>query len=166
MANPAPTHAFNRRGLMTLGAKQLSHACRTKKGLWLLFADVDGMKWINDTLGHETGDKALIEFTEVPTRTLRQSDIVARIGGDEFAALTLDATGDGVEAIVRRLHGNVDARNAQPGRAYLLSFSLGAAYFNPEKPCSLEDLLGEADRKMYEQKRGRQASGFVVRPLT
>jgi diguanylate cyclase (GGDEF)-like protein len=158
------TGALNRRGLMTFGARQLALAQRMKFGLWLLFADVDGMKHINDSLGHQVGDKALIETAETLKSSLRQTDVVARIGGDEFAAINVDATRDGIETIVRRLSANIEARNAQPGRAYRLSLSFGAAYFDPNEPCALEALLGEADRKMYEQKRGGPSSAFLVRP--
>ncbi|MBM4398032.1 MAG: GGDEF domain-containing protein [Deltaproteobacteria bacterium] len=155
------TQVFNRRGLMTLGAKQIAHARRTKRPLWLLFADVDGMKTINDELGHANGDSALQDFADVLVSTLRQSDIVARIGGDEFAALALDTNDDGVKVMTERIRTAIEARNDRSGRPYRLAYSLGVACFDPENPCTIEALMGLADRRIYAQKRDRRISGVI-----
>lgn len=158
------TKVFNRRGFLALGKKHMAYAKRNRRGFWLMFIDVDGMKWINDLHGHAAGDRALIEFAQVLSGTLRQTDLVARVGGDEFVALTLDATGDSIEAIEMRLRGKLDEINSQPERLYKLSCTIGTAYFEPDDTVTLEDLLARADKKMYERKRGRQSSLFVVRP--
>ncbi|MFA5354949.1 MAG: PAS domain S-box protein, partial [Thermodesulfovibrionales bacterium] len=86
------TGLSNRRGFMTLAAQQLNIADRLKQGLVLIYADIDRMKWINDTLGHNEGDQALRNVAAVLKNTLRASDIIARIGGDEFAGLALETS--------------------------------------------------------------------------
>ena len=86
------TGLHNRRGFLSLAEQQLKLSDRNKRGMQLYFADLDGLKWINDTLGHEEGDKALIEAATVFKETFRTSDIIARLGGDEYAALAIDIT--------------------------------------------------------------------------
>ncbi|NOZ01040.1 MAG: diguanylate cyclase [Deltaproteobacteria bacterium] len=157
------TGLFNRRGFMTLGRKRLKHADRNGNGLLVLFADVDGMKWINDNLGHHMGDKALEEFSQVLNKTMRISDVAARIGGDEFAVITLDTTS--AARVVDRIYKNIEARNAAAGREYLLSCCIGVTRYDPKRPCGIEELLKRADAKMYEQKQDREDSSFKAKPI-
>lgn len=159
------TGLFNRRGFMTLGQKRLNHANRSGRGLLVLFADVDGMKWINDNLGHHTGDRALKEFSQVLNRTVRRSDVAARIGGDEFAVITLDTNEGSAARVVDRIHVAIEACNAMPGREYLLSCCLGVARYDPRRPCPIKDLLKKADEKMYAQKQDREDSSFKAKPI-
>lgn len=159
------TGLFNRRGFMTLGKKRLKHSDRNGKGLLVLFADVDGMKWINDNLGHHVGDQTLEEFARVLNRTIRRSDVAARIGGDEFAVITLDNDEGSAARVVDRIHANIEACNAQPGREYLLSCCLGVTRYDPRKPCDIEELLRRADEKMYRQKQDREDSSFKAKPI-
>lgn len=147
------TGIYNRRGFLTLAQQQVKMANRMKVRLLLLFADLDGMKWINDNLGHHEGDRALIETAGVLKETFRESDIIARIGGDEFAVIAMEEseTNDGI--LVERLQENLDAHNASKDRAYKLSISAGIVHYDPESPCSIDELLDKADKLMYEQKR-------------
>lgn len=151
----ALTSINNRRSLMNLGEHRLRLSQRTGQGLTLLFVDVDEMKQINDTWGHQEGDRALNDAASIMTSTFRDSDIVARIGGDEFCAL-VEGIGDenGPE---KRLQAALDAANAQRLRPYRLSWSVGSAEFDPGNPCTMEELIERADRSMYEQKRSRPA---------
>jgi two-component system cell cycle response regulator len=122
----------------------------------LLFADLDGLKWINDTLGHEEGDKAIIEAAGVLKETCRTSDIVARMGGDEYAALAIDINEENSEIFTDRLQSLIATRNNQENRRYRLSISVGCAFYDPENPCSLNELLANADQLMYEQKQNKK----------
>lgn len=149
------TGLYNRRGFFTLAEQQMRMADRTKKGMFLFFFDIDGLKWINDTLGHNEGDRVLIDTVEAVRKTLRDSDIIARIGGDEFAALAMDAPEDSAGAIAARLYKNEDAINAAGDRPYKLTISMGEAYYDPEHPCSVDELLDRADTAMYEEKKKR-----------
>jgi diguanylate cyclase (GGDEF)-like protein len=136
-----------------MGAKQLQLARRQKKGVYLLYADVDHMKEINDEYGHQEGDQALIEIANLLRSTYRESDIVARIGGDEFVVVPIGSTGDNIDAILNRLTTNLDIVNVARKRRYNLSLSVGVAYFDPDHPCTVDELLAAGDRFMYEEKK-------------
>ena len=148
------TGLYNRRGFLTLSEQQLKAANRAKRRMVLLFADFDDLKWINDTFGHPEGDLALIETADVVRETFRESDIIARIGGDEFVILAIETDGAPAEILATRLQENLEARNAREGRRYKLSLSMGLARYDPERPCSIDELVARADRAMYERKRG------------
>jgi two-component system cell cycle response regulator len=122
----------------------------------LFFADLDGLKWINDTLGHEEGDKALMEAATVLKETFRTSDVIARLGGDEFAALAVDITEASSEIFTARLQSLIDKQNRQDDRRYRLSISVGCSFYDPEHPCSLDELMAHADKLMYEQKQDKK----------
>jgi diguanylate cyclase (GGDEF)-like protein len=145
---------YNRRGFMTLANQQIKAAVRTNKKMLLLFIDLDGLKWINDTLGHEEGDRALMGAATILKQTFRGSDILARMGGDEFAVLAVDAA-EPPDIVVKRLAGQIGLHNAPPDRRYDISMSIGTAVYDPRLPCSLDDLISRADALMYEQKRKR-----------
>jgi diguanylate cyclase (GGDEF)-like protein/putative nucleotidyltransferase with HDIG domain len=120
----------------------------------LLFTDFNNLKWINDTLGHHKGDLALIETANILTETFRETDIIARIGGDEFGVLAMEGRRDGAEMLISRLQENLDTHNAREKCSYKLSLSMGIARYDPECPCSIDELLARADSLMYEQKQG------------
>jgi len=147
------TGLHNRRGFITFADQQLKLSDRTKRGMLLFFADLDEMKWINDTFGHEEGDRALMEAAAILKETFRAVDIVARMGGDEFAILAIDSTEVNSEIFSTRLQERIDAHNQQENRRYRLSLSVGCACYDPENPCSLDELIVRADRLMYENKR-------------
>jgi len=151
------TGLHNRRGFLSLAAQQLKLAERNKSGMLLFFADLDGLKWINDTLGHEEGDQALIEAATVFKETFRTSDIIARLGGDEYAALAVNITEENSEIFTARLQSLTDTRNNQENRRYRLSISVGCSCYDPEHPCSIEELMASADRLMYEHKQKKKS---------
>jgi diguanylate cyclase (GGDEF)-like protein len=150
------TGLHNRRGFLSLAAQQLKLAERNKSGMLLFFADLDGLKWINDTLGHEEGDQALIEAATVFKETFRTSDIIARLGGDEYAALAVDITEENSEIFTARLQSLIDTRNNQENRRYRLSISVGCSCYDPEDPCSVDELMASADKLMYEHKQNKK----------
>ncbi len=152
------TGLYNRRGFISYGKKCVKLSQRTKKGFMVLFADMDGLKSINDSLGHNTGDEALMDVAEILRKTFRESDIIARLGGDEFAVLAMDISRfNGVSSVLlSRLQENLDAMNAQPNRSYRVSISVGIALYKPGSPGTLEELIDEADARMYEQKRAKK----------
>jgi diguanylate cyclase (GGDEF)-like protein len=150
------TRLYNRRGFLVLAGNYFKRAKHTRQPYALVFIDLDGMKQINDTLGHSEGDRALVEAAELLSSCVRQSDIVARIGGDEFVLL-LEATTE--NAIRQRLSQQLDVYNARAGRRYRLSFSVGVATGGGDKCFTLEELLAEADGLMYRQKAQKKAAG-------
>jgi diguanylate cyclase (GGDEF)-like protein len=152
------TGIYNRRGLLTLGEHYLKIVKRQKKGIYMLYADFDDLKKINDTWGHPEGDAALIETANILKNNFRESDIIARIGGDEFVVIPVGTTSDSVEIVLARLQKSLEILNSRSNLGYKLSLSLGIASYDPEQPCSIEELLAQADKSMYERKKNKQNS--------
>jgi two-component system cell cycle response regulator len=159
------TGLYNRRGFLTLAGQNLKMAGRLRKKMLLLFADLDGMKWINDNLGHHEGDLALQETAFLLKETFRESDIVARLGGDEFVVAALEGSEEGSVPIINRLEQNLATRNAMDNRSYRLAISIGVAVFDPESPCSIEELLEKADALMYMQKSDKKRLKLTEAPI-
>ena len=150
------TGLYNRRGFITLAEQQLKFADRMEKRMLLLFADLDGMKYINDRFGHHEGDSALIVTGYILKEIFRKSDIIARIGGDEFVVLAME-THDATEKIYTdRLKEFLDTYNTKVNHGYKLMLSIGIAHYDPASPCSIEQLVKRADKLMYEQKQRKQ----------
>jgi diguanylate cyclase (GGDEF)-like protein/PAS domain S-box-containing protein len=150
------TGLYNRRGFLTFVEQLLKLSKRQKTGIFLLYADVDNLKSINDTWGHQEGDLALKEIADIFRENYRESDVIARIGGDEFVVIPVGTTGDSIEIITTRLQKALEIRNAKRKRGYNVSLSSGISYYDPENPCSIDELLAQADKLMYEQKSNRQ----------
>ena len=111
------------------------------------------MKHINDVWGHEEGDKALITAATLLKQAFRESDIIARVGGDEFAVLASDVADTMQDVFISRLRQQTDAHNLGEDRAYRLTMSVGSTFYDPNDPCSIDELMSRADRLMYEDKR-------------
>ena len=155
------TGLYNRRGFFALGDYQLRIAKRQLNGIYMLYADLDDLKAVNDQWGHHEGDLTLIEIADILKQNYRESDVIARIGGDEFVVLPVGIAGDNVETIIDRLHQAIDFNNTKSRRRYKLSITAGIAYFDPTNPCSIEELLDKGDKSMYERKRIKHKdSGF------
>jgi diguanylate cyclase (GGDEF)-like protein len=149
------TGLYNRRGFLALSEQQLKFAERKTKNIILHFIDLDYMKWINDTLGHQEGDTALVEIAAILRQTFRKSDIIGRMGGDEFAVLAIDTAHEERKTLAR-LRQALDSYNRSETRRYKLSLSVGTAHFDPENPISLDELIARADNLMYEEKRTKR----------
>jgi diguanylate cyclase (GGDEF)-like protein/PAS domain S-box-containing protein len=151
------TGLLNRRGFLTLAQKHFEIARRNRMSFSILYLDLNEMKKINDEFGHREGDQALVDLSDILRKTFRASDIIARLGGDEFTVLITDTSGPGVERTITR-HIEDSLRIQQTGRRYKLSVSMGMVHYNPEQPCSLEELLNRADELMYEHKQLKKES--------
>ncbi|HET7583555.1 MAG TPA: diguanylate cyclase [Gemmatimonadaceae bacterium] len=150
------TGLYNRRGFLTVARQQLKMADRMRKRMVHVFVDVDGLKEINDTHGHREGDRVLLQTAELLKETFRDSDIVARIGGDEFVVLAMETSGATAEAWSSRIREQLHARNARAERVVPVAFSMGIAYYDPECPVSIDELLAKADALMYAEKRRKR----------
>lgn len=149
------TMISNRRGFETLSKHALSLCKRMESPATLLFIDLDKFKPINDTYGHAEGDHALQVFSNILRDVFRDSDVIGRMGGDEFAVLLTRSSAAECESIVQHLKEAVAAYNAKATRGYNLEFSYGFVEYDAQKHEVLEDLLAEADRLMYQQKKAR-----------
>ena len=158
------TGLYNRRGFLARGQRCLDEAQRSHRAPILFFVDLNGMKPINDQLGHEEGDRALVDTARLLEEAFGPKDLVARLGGDEFVALVSDPEARPPSAFERALRDLVTKFNESCQRLYRVSVSIGATEFDPDAPCTIEQLLGSADAQMYAAKRARQARGGVSIP--
>jgi diguanylate cyclase (GGDEF)-like protein len=151
------TGLLNRRGFVTLAPQNIKIAQRANWEILLIFADLDGLKSINDSYGHQEGDKAIKEAAKILKDTFRTSDLIARIGGDEFSVLAINASRDGIETITNRLNANI-ARHNQPDRDYPLSISFGIERFDANSDMPLNEMLQQADQALYKKKNSKRGS--------
>jgi diguanylate cyclase (GGDEF)-like protein/PAS domain S-box-containing protein len=153
------TGLYNRRGFLMLAEQQLKLARRqrTEKSLLLVYADMDGLKQINDRFGHQEGSLAIIKTAEIFRQVFRESDVIARLGGDEFVVLMLNATDESSEAMPVRLQEKLREYNAQNNNRFNLALSVGTRAIDSEGAIPLEEMLAKADAAMYKQKRRKES---------
>lgn len=150
------TGLFNRRGFGLMAWQQLKLAWRTRTPCCILFADLDGLKPINDTLGHKTGDRVITSAAQVLRQTFRETDILARWGGDEFVVF-IPLYADNVDDLKTRFQVNIDTFNQNSQLEWVLSISFGLLNCVLDETTSLDLLITQADNLMYEQKRAKRA---------
>jgi diguanylate cyclase (GGDEF)-like protein len=155
------TGLYNRRGFLERGRHELQIARRTARAATLVFVDMNGMKPINDILGHEEGDRALVDVARVLRSAFEDTAVVARLGGDEFVILTLESPADQTDAIRTKIVEKVRTFNCTSDRPYHLSLSVGVAVSGAGSSASVEELLTAADALMYDEKRLRKMRGTV-----
>jgi diguanylate cyclase (GGDEF)-like protein/PAS domain S-box-containing protein len=149
------TRLYNRRGFFTLAAQQIKIASRNKKEMLFFFIDLDGLKSINDSFGHQEGDLAIIGAAGILRDTFREADVVGRIGGDEFAILAVDISGTTGKILSKRLQEHIDLYNDGTPKQHKMSMSVGIAIYNPENPSTIDELMSVADTLMYEDKKNK-----------
>ena len=152
------TGLYNRRGFYTLCEQQWKLMDRKKQKLILIYCDLDNLKLINDSYGHKAGDQALINIAHLLRSTFRESDIIARMGGDEFAILAIDADADG-ERMIQRLNERLETFNRSKKVKWTLSLSAGWALYDHNVYHSIDDILAKADAGMYKEKQRKRLSG-------
>ena len=150
------TGLYNRRGFTMLAEQEFKLAHRKKRRMLLFFGDVDDLKAINDAFGHAQGDLALKEVSAILKEIFRVADIPARIGGDEFVVLAVDASRESAETIANRMQAALERRNQQGDQPYQLTLSMGIVPYDPEVPCSVSELVAQADGVMYQRKQARK----------
>ncbi len=159
------TGLHNRRGFITLAEQQINSARRTGTNLLVLFIDVDGIKEINDRFGHQVGDRTLVATAEILRNTFRASDIIARIGGDEFAVMAVSSKEHNLKTIRLRLDQKRKQFLNNINEDYELLFSVGISEWQPECSKDLSILMNEADAAMYDrtadQNRKLEVHSFV-----
>jgi diguanylate cyclase (GGDEF)-like protein/PAS domain S-box-containing protein len=156
------TKVYNRRGFLTVSEQQLKVAHRTRKEMALFYFDLDDLKKINDSFGHEAGDAALLEAADALRDTFRDSDIIARLGGDEFAVLAIDVADGKASALARRLGDRLRDRKRRADAAFPVSVSVGISRYDPDSPCTLQELIVQADRMMYQEKSSKKSASAAA----
>jgi len=154
------TGLYNRRGFLALAEQQTRVANRDRKPMMVISADLDGLKEINDTFGHKVGDAAIVESARILEESFRKADLVARMGGDEFALLLTGGEANfDVGALGARLQAIVARHNERKDRQYRISVSAGFACLDAGRTHAFEEWLHRADTMMYEQKRQKKRPG-------
>jgi diguanylate cyclase (GGDEF)-like protein/PAS domain S-box-containing protein len=149
----------NRRGFNILANQLIQMAKRMNLQAGFIFADMDGLKGINDTYGHAEGDQALVDMANLLRGTFRSSDILARLGGDEFMTLSIETKENTAEVMLARIKSRLDEFNTRESRKYDISASFGMAHYDPENPLSLDELVKAADKAMYAEKQAKKELG-------
>ncbi len=146
------TGVFNRRGFNAVAEYAAHNAMRAKSGLMLFYFDLDGLKQTNDRHGHEVGSLLIKRFAALLSESFRKSDVVARVGGDEFIVL---GTGDPeiVPDMLARLNEKVAKANKEDSLPSAISYSVGHSCLARQDNMPIDRLMAEADSVMYEQKR-------------
>lgn len=151
------TAISNRRGFTALAQHALAMCKRQGKAATLILFDLDDFKPINDQFGHAEGDLALVAFANLMRIQFRDSDVFARIGGDEFVALLSATEESGAEDALQRFRHAVDQYNREAGRGYDLKYSAGYVVKRADQACDIEALMAQADELMYAQKQERKS---------
>jgi diguanylate cyclase (GGDEF)-like protein/PAS domain S-box-containing protein len=146
------TGLYNRRGFYTLAEQQLRIIRRLQQCAFFVFIDVDGLKAINDRFGHAEGDHALSLVAACLVDTFRESDILGRIGGDEFVVMGSDAGAGNADQIRDRVMAALARHGAHENLPYVLGASVGVVYTDPQVFNSLDDMVAIADQRMYQIK--------------
>lgn len=149
------TGLCNLRGFRTLADQELRAARRNRTWVAILFADLDGLKGINDLLGHDRGSQALVDVADLLRRTFRDADVIARLGGDEFAVFAAIDGEAGAAHMAQRFERQIAMHNRTARRPYRISLSLGVVAKAADAMVALDDLVAAADAAMYAQKRTR-----------
>jgi diguanylate cyclase (GGDEF)-like protein len=145
------TGVYNRRGFEWMAGRLLRNLYRERRGGLLMYIDVDDLKIVNDTLGHEAGDRLLKATAWALRCACGESTIVGRIGGDEFALLARQTSAESYDLLRQRIRSAVATSNVT-GQTPALSLSVGVADFDPLRPASIASLMNRADRAMYQEK--------------
>ena len=152
------TGLYNLRGFTLLAEQALRMAHRSGLPYSVLFIDLDNLKQINDSIGHSEGSVYLIETAEILKATFRESDVLGRIGGDEFAVAS-QFNDSAISHATQRLREALKHRNSQPGHKQTLSLSIGHVTSQEHQQESLQETLTKADKAMYEEKRRKKPRG-------
>lgn len=154
------TGLLNRRGFLVHAEQQLKlfYARQIPLDLWILMADMDRLKQINDTHGHPEGSEAIAKTAEILKQTFRDTDILARLGGDEFAGIIINAHEKAYQIMFDRLQNNLKSYNAESGKPYKLALSFDLILIDSSARLPMEQLMEMADAKMYERKKGKKVN--------
>ena len=150
------TGCYSRGYGLNLLEQQIKTANRKKTPILLFYLDVDNFKYINDTFSHKEGDVILKEIAQLFKSTLRDIDIICRIGGDEFLLIFPESSLNDVPLIRERLNKNLKKLNQKLAKPYKIDFSIGLSYYDPANPLSIEELIKIADNNMYKEKKKKK----------
>lgn len=147
------TGIYNRRIGLLLLDEEIRAAKRKQSVLTVCFIDINGLKTVNDEYGHKEGDDLILSIVNILKENLRESDVLCRMGGDEFLAIMLDCNLNQCLEVWDGIQKSIDEKNNRKQKSYLLSVSRGLAEYNPIYPMTLDELITTADYQMYQNKK-------------
>jgi diguanylate cyclase (GGDEF)-like protein/PAS domain S-box-containing protein len=150
------TDLVNRRTGLLMLATEMGRAARDAHPLTVCFADLDGLKNINDQYGHHEGDWMIKTLAAVLLESVRSGDVALRLGGDEFLLILHDCEESHAEQLIARVGDRLQRIATDEAKPYPLSASFGSAVYDPARHATPEDLIAEADRRMYEAKHRKR----------
>lgn len=150
------TGCYNRRYGLEMLDRQMKLSHRSKSPLLLIFLDIDKFKSINDTFGHDEGDKVLKEVVNLFKSILREVDIICRMGGDEFLLILPGSSLQNSLLVKEKLKKYLAQLNISLNKPYQIDFSIGFSEYNPGDPLTMDELIRIADQKMYENKKKKK----------
>lgn len=151
------TRVYNLRGFSLLGEQALREARRIDAPLTALFFDLDGLKQINDQFGHDAGSRMLQDFSGLLRVNFRDSDIIGRVGGDEFSVVMHGGSTDAPRVALQRLDDAIAGMNQRHDRPYRIGYSVGDAVSASADNETFTELLRRADALMYTRKSAKKA---------
>jgi diguanylate cyclase (GGDEF)-like protein len=153
----------NPRGFFALATQYLKTARREGQSFAIIYADMDGLKQINDSYGHSAGSQAIKRVSDLLRNSFRASDVIGRMGGDEFAILVTNIAANNTKVPLAHLDEHLRRYNAQTSQPYELSVSVGMICAAGDTDASLEELLAQADQVMYENKKRKRQTLIETR---
>lgn len=151
------TGAFNRKKLDRYIQEKINTSTQGRTFSAMLI-DLDDFKYINDTFGHSTGDRALLAVVDLLHRSLAPGDLVARYGGDEFCVVMGESDEKKTKAAIKRFYYNLRQFNKSGVEQFVLDCSIGYAVYEPSSHMNAKDFQEKIDALMYENKRAKKAS--------
>ena len=145
------TNVYNRRYFLEAAEKIIKTSIREKQELCAIILDIDHFKKVNDNYGHDVGDKVIISCANTVSSIVRESDIFARFGGEEFVVLFPNTNVDGAKVIAEKIRLTIEAT---PVESINITVSIGLARFNAKEIENIDQLIKQADLGLYEAKEG------------
>ncbi|MDR7857458.1 diguanylate cyclase domain-containing protein [Tissierella sp.] len=147
------TRVYNRRSGLSKLNRMFQYDDRRQFTISLCFIDINGLKQVNDVLGHKYGDELIVSSVDIIKNSIREHDFIIRLGGDEFLVVFNGINENTAETVWSRIVQAYDKINREEGRPYLISVSHGIVEYNNKQKSELDNLIKEADEKMYLEKR-------------
>ena len=152
------TQIYNRRGFLTMASRKISHIANKGKKAFVIYADMNNLKIINDRFGHEEGDYSLKLIAEILKESLDEDSIIGRFGGDEFAAFSYVPEGKAARSIRKTISDITKKKNEGNGKPYYVSMSVGICEFECGRDIDMNDLMDKADVDLYIEKKHKRSN--------
>lgn len=152
------TQIYNRRGFLTMAQRKISHRANKGKKAFVIYADMNNLKIINDRFGHEEGDYSLKLIAEILKDSLDEESIIGRFGGDEFVAFSYVPEEKTARSVRKTINDVTKMKNEGNGKPYYVSMSVGICEFECGRDVDMDDLMDKADVDLYIEKKHKRSN--------